>query len=146
MCIRDREKGDHFVGDYYVKFNDEYKRQIEELVQDGMEKAVAEKEAPIMKATQQMLLKWEAGDGEVMDLWRRMNSWVYEGFNETYKKIGSDFDKTYYESNTYLLGKKIVEEGLGKGVFEQEADNSVWIDLTADGLDRKIVQLSLIHI
>ncbi len=135
-----QEKGDHFVGDYYVKFNDEYKRQIEELVQDGMEKAVAEKEAPIMKATQQMLLKWEAGDGEVMDLWRRMNSWVYEGFNETYKKIGSDFDKTYYESNTYLLGKKIVEEGLGKGVFEQEADNSVWIDLTADGLDRKIVQ------
>lgn len=134
------EKGDHFVGNYYVKFNDEYKRQVEDLVAKGMEKATAEKEAPIMKATQQMLLDWEAGKPEVMKLWARMNEWVYAGFDETYKRIGSNFDKTYYESNTYLLGKKIVEEGLAKGVFEQEADNSVWIDLTADGLDRKIVQ------
>lgn len=135
-----QQKGDHFVGDYYVKFNDEYKRQVQELVDEGMLAAEAEKQAPIMLATQQMLFDWEAGKPEVMDLWRKMNGWVYEGFDVTYKKIGSDFDKTYYESNTYLLGKKTVEEGLAKGVFEQEADNSVWIDLTADGLDRKIVQ------
>jgi arginyl-tRNA synthetase len=133
-------KGDHFVGDYYVKFNDEYKRQVQELIDAGKTKEEAEKEAPIMKATQQMLYDWEAGKPEVMELWKKMNAWVYEGFDVTYKKIGSDFDKTYYESNTYLLGKKTVEEGLAKGVFEQEADNSVWIDLTADGLDRKIVQ------
>lgn len=133
-------KGDHFVGDYYVKFNDEYKRQVKELVATGMDEKTAEKEAPIMKATQQMLLDWEAGKADVMELWSKMNSWVYAGFDETYKNIGSDFDKTYYESNTYLLGKKIVEEGLQKGVFVQDEDNSVWIDLTADGLDRKIVQ------
>jgi arginyl-tRNA synthetase len=133
-------KGDHFVGDYYVKFNDEYKRQVIELKNGGMEEKEAEKRAPIMLATQQMLQDWEAGKPEVMELWKKMNGWVYEGFDVTYKKIGSDFDKTYYESNTYLLGKKTVEEGLAKGVFEQEADNSVWIDLTADGLDRKIVQ------
>jgi arginyl-tRNA synthetase len=133
-------KGDHFVGDYYVKFNDEYKRQVIELKNGGMEEKEAEKQAPIMLATQQMLQDWEAGKPEVMELWKKMNGWVYEGFDVTYKKIGSDFDKTYYESNTYLLGKKTVEEGLKKGVFEQEADNSVWIDLTADGLDRKIVQ------
>jgi arginyl-tRNA synthetase len=133
-------KGDHFVGDYYVKFNDEYKRQVIELRNGGMEEKEAEKQAPIMLATQQMLQDWEAGKPEVMELWKKMNGWVYEGFDVTYKKIGSDFDKTYYESNTYLLGKKTVEEGLAKGVFEQEADNSVWIDLTADGLDRKIVQ------
>jgi arginyl-tRNA synthetase len=133
-------KGDHFVGDYYVKFNDEYKKQVQELVATGMIAAEAEKQAPIMLATQQMLFDWEAGKPEVMSLWKKMNSWVYEGFDVTYKKIGSDFDKTYYESNTYLLGKKTVEEGLAKGVFEKEADHSVWIDLTADGLDRKIVQ------
>ena len=133
-------KGDHFVGDYYVKFNDAYKAEIKELVAGGMDEKTAEKEAPIMKATQQMLLDWEAGKPEVMELWSKMNSWVYAGFDETYKNIGSDFDKTYYESNTYLLGKKIVEEGLQKGVFVQDADNSVWIDLTNDGLDRKIVQ------
>ncbi len=135
-----QQKGDHFVGDYYVKFNDEYKRQVQELAAGGMLAAEAEKQAPIMLATQQMLFDWEAGKPEVMDLWKKMNGWVYEGFDVTYKKIGSDFDKTYYESNTYLLGKKTVEEGLAKGVFEQEADNSVWIDLTVDGLDRKIVQ------
>ena len=134
------KKGDHFVGDYYVKFNDEYKRQIQELVAGGMPEKEAEKQAPIMLATQQMLFDWEAGKPEVMELWNKMNGWVYEGFDVTYKKIGSNFDKIYYESNTYLLGKKTVEEGLAKGVFEQEEDNSVWIDLTADDLDRKIVQ------
>ncbi len=133
-------KGDHFVGDYYVKFNDEYKAQIEKLKAEGVKQEEAEKEAPIMKATQQMLLDWEAGKPEVMDLWKRMNSWVYEGFDSTYKNIGSDFEKTYYESNTYLLGKKTVEEGLQKNVFYKEADNSVWIDLEKDGLDKKIVQ------
>lgn len=133
-------KGDHFVGDYYVKFNDAYKQQVQELIAGGKTKDEAEKEAPVMRQAQQMLFDWEAGKPEVIDLWKKMNAWVYAGFDETYKKIGSDFDKTYYESNTYLLGKKTVEEGLAKGVFEQEADNSVWIDLTADGLDRKIVQ------
>lgn len=135
-----QKKGDHFVGDYYVMFNDEYKKQVQQLATTGMSLAEAEKQAPIMIATQQMLLDWEAGKPDVIDLWSKMNSWVYEGFDVTYKKIGSDFDKTYYESNTYLLGKKTVEEGLSKGVFEKEADNSVWIDLTTDGLDRKIVQ------
>ena len=133
-------KGDHFVGDYYVKFNDEYKKQIEDLIAGGMDKATAEKEAPIMKATQQMLLDWEAGKPEVIQLWKEMNSWVYAGFEETYNRIGSDFDKIYYESNTYLLGKKTVEEGLQKNVFIQKEDGSVWIDLTAEGLDEKIVQ------
>jgi len=133
-------KGDHFVGDYYVKFNDAFKLEVEQLVADGMDKDKAEKEAPIMKATQQMLLDWEAGKPSVMELWATMNGWVYTGFDATYKRIGADFDKTYYESNTYLLGKKIVEEGLTKGVFVKESDNSVWIDLTNDGLDRKIVQ------
>jgi arginyl-tRNA synthetase len=133
-------KGDHFVGDYYVKFNDEYKRQVEELKAKSLKQEEAEKEAPIMKATQQMLLDWEAGKPDVMELWEKMNSWVYAGFDITYKRIGSNFDKTYYESNTYLLGKKTVEEGLLKNVFVKEEDNSVWIDLTADGLDKKIVQ------
>jgi arginyl-tRNA synthetase len=133
-------KGDHLVGDYYVRFNDEYKKQIAELVADGIDKEQAEKEAPIMKAAQQMLVDWEAGKPEVIELWKKMNSWVYAGFDETYRRIGSDFNKTYYESNTYLLGKELVEKGLQKGVFEKEADGSVWIDLTAEGLDRKIVQ------
>lgn len=133
-------KGDHFVGDYYVKFNDAYKLEIEKLVSDGMTKEQAEKEAPIFKAAQQMLIDWEAGNPEVIQLWKEMNGWVYEGFDTTYETIGADFHKTYYESNTYLLGKKIVQEGLSKNVFVQDADNSVWIDLTNDGLDRKIVQ------
>jgi arginyl-tRNA synthetase len=132
-------KGDHFVGDYYVKFNDEYKRQVNELVVSGMSEAEAEKKAPIMEQTQQMLLDWEAGAPEVMDLWKRMNGWVYEGFDVTYKSIGSDFDKTYYESNTYLLGKDIVQQGLDKNVFYKKEDGSVWIDLMADGLDEKLV-------
>jgi arginyl-tRNA synthetase len=133
-------KGDHFVGDYYVKFNDEYKAQVEKLKAEGLKQEEAEKEAPIMKATQQMLLDWEAGKPEVIELWKKMNSWVYAGFDITYKNIGSDFEKIYYESNTYLLGKKTVEEGLAKNVFFKESDNSVWIDLEKDGLDKKIVQ------
>jgi arginyl-tRNA synthetase len=133
-------KGDHLVGDYYVKFNEAYKAEVEALVADGMAREAAEKEASIMKATQQMLLDWEAGKPEVMELWRTMNGWVYEGFDETYKKIGSDFDKTYYESDTYLLGKETVQQGLDKGVFFKKEDGSVWIDLTADGLDQKLVQ------
>lgn len=133
-------KGDHFVGDYYVKFNEAYKKQVAELVALGKPEAIAEKEAPIMKATQQMLLNWEAGDPDTLALWQKMNGWVYEGFAATYKRIGSDFDKTYYESETYLLGKDLVEAGLQKGVFYQKEDSSVWIDLTADGLDEKIVR------
>jgi arginyl-tRNA synthetase len=133
------QKGDHFVGDYYVKFNDEYKKQVSELKEGGMSEADAEKNAPIMLQTQQMLQDWEAGKPEVMDLWKKMNGWVYEGFDITYKSIGSDFDKTYYESNTYLLGKDIVQEGLEKNVFYKKPDGSVWIDLTADGLDEKLV-------
>ena len=133
------QKGDHFVGDYYVKFNDEYKKQVSELKDGGMIEAEAEKNAPIMLQTQQMLQDWEAGKPEVMDLWTKMNGWVYEGFDITYKSIGSDFDKTYYESNTYLLGKDTVQEGLEKNVFYKKPDGSVWIDLTADGLDEKLV-------
>lgn len=132
-------KGDHFVGEYYVKFNDEYKRQVEELVAGGMKKDVAEKEAPIMKGTQQMLLDWETGKPEVIDLWKKMNGWVYEGFDVTYKRIGSDFNIMYYESDTYLLGKKSIEEGLAKGVFFKKEDGSVWADLTDEGLDEKLV-------
>ncbi|MBL7724666.1 MAG: arginine--tRNA ligase [Chitinophagaceae bacterium] len=132
-------KGDHFVGEYYVKFNDEYKKQVEELVAGGMKKEEAEKEAPIMKGTQQMLLDWEAGKPGVIDLWKKMNGWVYEGFDVTYKRIGSDFQKMYYESETYLPGKKFVEEGLKQGVFFKKDDGSVWIDLTAEGLDEKLV-------
>jgi arginyl-tRNA synthetase len=134
------QKGDHFVGDYYVKYNDAYKAEVEALVTNGMSKEEAEKEAPIQKAAQEMLLKWEQGDSATMDLWKKMNTWVYAGFDETYKKIGSDFVKTYYESNTYLLGKELVEKGLEKKVFYQKEDSSVWIDLTADGLDEKIVR------
>lgn len=132
-------KGDHFVGEYYVKFNDAYKKQVEELVAGGMKKEEAEKEAPIMKGTQQMLLDWEAGKPDVIELWKKMNGWVYEGFDITYKRVGSDFHKMYYESDTYLLGKKDVEEGLKQGVFFKKEDGSVWIDLTADGLDEKLV-------
>lgn len=133
-------KGDHFVGDYYVQFNNEYKKQVDELVSGGLNKEEAEKKAPLMKAAQQMLIDWEAGKPDVIELWKKMNSWVYAGFDETYKKIGSDFDKIYYESDTYLLGKKLVQYGLGKEVFFKKEDGSVWIDLTADGLDEKIVQ------
>lgn len=133
-------KGDHLVGDYYVLFGNEHKKEVAELVAAGMDKEQAEKEAPIMKAAQQMLVDWEAGKPDVIELWRTMNSWVYAGFDETYRRIASDFDKVYYESDTYLLGKKLVESGLQKGVFFKREDGSVWIDLTADGLDEKIVQ------
>ncbi|MEY2596224.1 MAG: hypothetical protein RL634_579 [Bacteroidota bacterium] len=132
-------KGDHFVGDYYVKFNDAYKAEVDALIQQGMNKTEAEKEAPIMKETQQMLIDWEDGKPEVMELWRTMNQWVYDGFDVTYKIIGSDFEKTYYESNTYLLGKDTIELGLKNNVFYKKPDGSVWIDLTQDGLDEKLV-------
>jgi len=137
-----KTKGDHFVGEYYVKFNDEYKRQVDELITAGQTKDAAEKEAPIMKATQQMLLDWEAGKPGVIALWEKMNSWVYAGFDVTYKRIGSDFDIIYYESKTYLLGKDIVQQGMDKKVFYQKEDSSIWIDLTPEGLDEKIVQRS----
>ncbi len=133
-------KGDHLVGDYYVMFGNELKKQVSELMADGMSKEEAEKNAPIMKEAQQMLVDWEAGKPDVITLWQEMNSWVYAGFDVTYKRIGVSFDKTYYESDTYILGKKLVAEGLQKGVFFQKEDNSVWVDLTADGLDEKIVQ------
>lgn len=132
-------KGDHFVGDYYVKFSTEHKRQMQELIDAGQSKEEAERNAPIMQQTQQMLVDWEAGKPEVMELWRRMNGWVYEGFDVTYRRIGSDFDKTYYESETYLLGRNYVEEGLEKGIFFRKDDGSVWIDLTNEGLDEKLV-------
>lgn len=134
------KKGDHLVGDYYVLFGVEHKKEIKELVEKGMSEETAEKEAPIMQAAQQMLIDWEAGKPEVIELWKKMNAWVYEGFDVTYKRIGSDFDKMYYESDTYLLGKSLVQEGLKKGVFFTKEDGSVWVDLTADGLDEKIVQ------
>jgi arginyl-tRNA synthetase len=134
-----KTKGDHLVGEYYVKFNEEYKKQIQQLIGTGMSEADAEKNAPIMLQTQQMLLDWENGKPEVIELWKMMNSWVYEGFDTTYKSIGCDFDKTYYESDTYLLGKDIVQDGLNKKIFFKKEDGSVWIDLTSDGLDEKLV-------
>lgn len=133
-------KGDHLVGDYYVKFGVEHKKEVKALMDKGLGEKEAEAEAPIMKAAQQMLVDWEAGKPEVISLWKTMNSWVYAGFEVTYKRIGSYFDKMYYESDTYLLGKKLVEDGLKKGVFFKKEDGSVWIDLTADGLDEKILQ------
>jgi arginyl-tRNA synthetase len=135
-------KGDHFVGDYYVLFGNELKKQVEVGMASGLSKEMAEKEAPLMKAAQQMLVDWEAGKPDVMELWKKMNSWVYVGFDITYRRIGSDFDKIYYESQTYLLGKDLVEMGLKKKVFFQKEDGSVWIDLTTDSLDEKIVQRS----
>lgn len=133
-------KGDHFVGDYYVLFGEEYKKEIQSLVAKGMSEADAEKEAPLMKGAQQMLVDWEAGKPDVIELWKTMNGWVYSGFEETYHRIGTNFDKIYYESETYLLGKDLVESGLARKVFFQKDDGSVWIDLTEDGLDQKIVQ------
>ena len=133
-------KGDKLVGNYYVKFDQEYKKEIETLKASGLSEEEAKKSAPLLLQAQDMLLKWEAGDEETVALWETMNGWVYEGFNETYKNLGVDFDTLYYESNTYLLGKEFVAEGLKSGVFEKEADGSVWCDLTSDGLDKKIVQ------
>ena len=132
-------KGDHLVGKYYVIFDKEYKKQIQSLIEAGHTEDEAKKNAPIIVRAQEMLLKWEAGDAEVLDLWKTMNRWVYAGFAETYKKLGVDFKKFYYESDTYILGKDIIEEGLEKNVFFKKPDGSVWIDLTADGLDEKLV-------
>ncbi len=132
-------KGDHLVGKYYVEFDKHYKKEIEELVAGGVTEEEAKKTAPILVEAQEMLVKWENGDAEIIELWKKLNGWVYEGFDFTYKTIGVNFDKTYYESDTYLLGKDIVEEGLAKGVFYKKEDNSVWIDLTDEGLDHKLV-------
>lgn len=132
-------KGDHLVGNYYVAFDKAYKAQIKELEAKGMSEEEAKKEAPIMQQAQAMLRKWEAKDPEVYNLWETMNGWVYEGFDKTYKELGISFDKIYYESQTYLLGKSLVEEGLEKGIFFRKEDNSVWIDLAADGLDQKLL-------
>ena len=133
-------KGDHLVGKYYVEFDKHYKQQIKELVAEkGISEDEAKKQAPIMLQAQEMLRKWEAKDPEVYTLWETMNGWVYEGFDVTYKALGVDFDKVYYESQTYLLGKSLVEDGLQKGVFFRKEDNSVWIDLEADGLDQKLL-------
>ena len=132
-------KGDHLVGKYYVIFDKEYKKEIQTLIDGGATKEDAEKQAPIMLQTQEMLLKWEASDKETIDLWKTMNGWVYDGFAVSYKKLGVDFDKMYYESNTYLLGKEVVQEGLAKNVFYKKENGSVAIDLTEDKLDEKIV-------
>ena len=132
-------KGDKLVGNYYVKFDKAYKIEIAQLTAQGLSEDEAKKKAPILLAAQEMLIKWEAGDEAVVSLWKEMNGWVYKGFEETYKNIGVDFDKYYYESDTYLLGKEFVSEGLKTGVFIQKEDGSVWCDLTDDGLDEKIV-------
>ena len=132
-------KGDHLVGKYYVIFDKEYKKEIEELKAAGQSEDDAKKNAPLIKQAQAMLQQWEAGDEEIISLWKTMNSWVYAGFDKTYKQLGVDFDKFYYESDTYLLGKDIIQEGLDMGVFFKKEDNSVWIDLTDEGLDQKLV-------
>lgn len=132
-------KGDHLVGKYYVVFDKEYKKEIEALKAEGQTEDEAKKNAPLIREAQAMLLQWEAGDEAVIGLWKTMNTWVYAGFEKTYKQLGVNFDKYYYESNTYLLGKDIIQEGLDSGVFFKKEDNSVWIDLTADGLDEKLV-------
>jgi len=132
-------KGDHFVGDYYVKFETEFKKQIHELVKNGVSEDEALRTAPIIKEAQKLLQQWEKGDESVIELWKMMNSWVYEGFDETYKKLGVEFDKIYYESETFLLGKEKVLEGAEKGIFYKKDDGSIWVDLTNDGLDHKLL-------
>jgi len=132
-------KGDHLVGKYYVIFDKEYKNEIKALMENGQTEDEAKKNAPLIKEAQQMLQLWEAHDPEVIALWTKMNGWVYSGFEKTYKQLGVNFDKFYYESNTYLLGKDIIQEGLDSGVFFKKEDNSVWIDLTEEGLDQKLV-------
>ncbi len=132
-------KGDHLVGKYYVEFDKHYKAEVRELMAAGRSEEEAKKEAPILREAQAMLRRWETGDEEVRALWTKMNGWVYDGFDVTYKTLGIDFDKVYYESQTYLLGKSLVEEGLAKGVFYRRDDHSVWIDLTGDGLDEKLL-------
>ena len=132
-------KGDKFVGDYYIKFDKQYKTQIDELIKNGSSEEDAKQNAPILLRAKEMLIKWESGDKEVVELWKKMNGWVYEGFEETYKNLGVDFDSYYYESDTYLLGKEFISSGLKSGVFYKKDDGSVWCDLTDDGLDEKIV-------
>ncbi len=132
-------KGDHLVGDYYVLFNDVYKKEVAQLIEDGKPEKTAEKDAPIMHEAQELLRKWEAGDNEVRNLWHTMNGWVYEGFTKSYNRLGITFDKMYYESDTYLLGKKIVEDGLKKGILYKKEDGSVWVDLKEDGFDEKLL-------
>jgi len=133
------KKGDHLIGDYYVAFDKHYREEIRELVAQGMDEEKAKQEAPLIKEAHEMLVKWEQNDPEVRALWEKMNSWVYAGFDETYKALGVGFDKIYYESQTYLKGKAKVEEGLTKGLFERHDDNSVWADLTNEGLDQKLL-------
>ena len=133
------KKGDHLIGDYYVAFDKHYREEIKELVAQGMDEEKAKQEAPLIKEAHEMLVKWEQNDPEVRALWEKMNSWVYAGFDETYKALGVGFDKIYYESQTYLKGKAKVEEGLAKGLFERHEDNSVWADLTNEGLDKKLL-------
>ena len=133
------KKGDHLIGDYYVAFDKHYREEIKELVAQGMDEEKAKQEAPLIKEAHEMLVKWENNDPEVRALWEKMNNWVYAGFDETYKKMGVSFDKIYYESQTYLKGKAKVEEGLAKGLFERHEDNSVWADLTNEGLDQKLL-------
>lgn len=133
------QKGDHLVGDCYVEFNNIYSAEVKELIAGGMDEETAKKEAPSLKAVHEMLVKWEAGDPEVRALWSMMNGWVFEGFDQTYKSLGISFDKTYYEHDTYILGKELVQKGLDSGAFVRDPDGSVWCDLTADGLDRKIL-------
>ena len=133
------KKGDHLIGDYYVAFDKHYREEIKELVAQGMDEEQAKQEAPLIKEAHEMLVKWEQNDPEVRALWEKMNSWVYAGFDETYQKMGVKFDKIYYESQTYLKGKAKVEEGLAKGLFERHDDNSVWADLTNEGLDQKLL-------
>jgi arginyl-tRNA synthetase len=132
-------KGDKFVGDFYVLFDKEYKKQIAELKENGQSDDEAAANAPLILEVRDLLKKWESGDAETLRIWNMMNSWVYEGFEITYKSLGIEFDKLYYESNTYLLGKKTVNKGLESGIFVQDDDNSVWIDLTNEGMDRKIL-------
>ena len=133
------KKGDHLIGDYYVAFDKHYREEIKELMAQGMDEEKAKQEAPLIKEAHEMLVRWENNDPEVRALWEKMNSWVYAGFDETYRKMGVSFDKIYYESQTYLKGKAKVEEGLAKGLFERHADNSVWADLTNEGLDQKLL-------
>ena len=133
------KKGDHLIGDYYVAFDKHYKTEVAQLMEQGQTKEEAEANAPLMKEAREMLVKWEAGDPEVRALWKKMNDWVYAGFDETYRMMGVSFDKIYYESETYLEGKKKVLEGLEKGLFYRKEDGSVWADLTGEGLDHKLL-------
>jgi len=133
------KKGDHLVGDFYVRFDQEYRSQVRELMAQGLDEEAAKAQAPCMLEVQEMLRQWEAGDSEVRNLWATMNGWVYDGFNQTYSRLGVRFDRNYYESDTYVLGKQDIEEGLARGVFYRRDDGSVWIDLREDGLDEKLV-------